>query len=141
MAEAAAAAAGCSVELAMDPTNRCTTMLNNSTLLGIWRQHLADAGFADDPVDPNAGSTDMANVSHEVPTIHPFMAIAPRGTAIHSREFAAHAGGEDGDRVLPNAIRVLAGTALELVREPALVDRAWEELRAAGGGRRRESAA
>jgi amidohydrolase len=141
MADAAAAASGCTVELAVDPKNRCRTMLNNPTLLGVWRRHLDDAGIADDPIDPNAGSTDMANVSHEVPTIHPYLSIAPRGTPGHSREFAAHAGGEDGDRMLPKAIRVLAATAVELIADPGLVDRAWEELRAAGGGRGREPAA
>ena len=140
MAEAAATATGCTVELENDPTNRCRTMLNNPTLLDVWRRHLADAGIEDAPVDPNAGSTDMANVSHEVPTIHPFMAIAPSGTPGHSREFAAHAGGEDGDRMLPAAIRVLAGTAVEIIRQPALVERAWQELRAAGGGRATEPA-
>jgi amidohydrolase len=135
MARAAADATGCTVELQMDPLNRCRTMLNNPTLLGIWRRHLADAGIADDPIDPNAGSTDMANVSHEVPTIHPYLAIAPRGTPGHSREFAAHAGGADGDAMLPKAIRILAGTAIELLDDPALVERAWSELRAQGGGR------
>jgi amidohydrolase len=137
MAEAAATATGCTVELRIDPTNRCRTMLNNPTLLGIWRRHLADAGVNDDPIDPNAGSTDMANVSHEVPTIHPYMAIAPRGTPGHSREFAAHAGGPDGDEMLPKAIRVLAATAVELVEHPELVGRAWDELRKSGGGGRR----
>jgi amidohydrolase len=137
MAEAAASATGCTVELKIDPLNRCRTMLNNPTLLGIWRRHLAEAGVNDDPVDPNAGSTDMANVSHEVPTIHPYMAIAPRGTPGHSREFAARAGGPDGDEMLPKAIRVLATTAVELVEHPELVGRAWEELRQGGGGGRR----
>ena len=136
MAEAAAQATGCTVELKIDPMNRCRTMLNNPTLLGVWRRHLADAGVNDDPIDPNAGSTDMANVSHEVPTIHPYMAIAPRGTPGHSREFAAHAGGEDGDRMLPMAITVLAATGVELLSNPELVERAWQELRAAGGGLR-----
>jgi amidohydrolase len=135
MADAAAAATGCRAELEIDPMNRCRTMVNNPTLLEVWRRHLADAGIADDPIDPNAGSTDMANVSHEVPTIHPYLAIAPRGTAGHSREFAAHAGGPDGDRVLPQAIRVLAATGIELLRTPELVERAWDELRATGGGR------
>ncbi|HET9416824.1 MAG TPA: amidohydrolase [Candidatus Limnocylindria bacterium] len=135
MADAAATATGCTVELALDPRNRCRTMVNNQTLLGVWRRHLADAGIADDPIDPNAGSTDMANVSHEVPTIHPYLQIAPRGTPWHSREAAAHAGGADGDAVLPNAIRILAGTALDLLADPSLVQRAWDELRAAGGGR------
>jgi amidohydrolase len=138
MAEAAAQATGCTVELAIDPLNRCRTMVNNPILLDIWRRHLADAGIADDPIDPNAGSTDMANVSHEVPTIHPYLAIGPRGTPGHSREFAAHAGGEDGDRVLPIAIRILAATGVELLHKPELVDRAWAELDAQGdaGSRR-----
>ncbi len=60
----------------------------------------------------------MANVSHEVPTIHPYLAIAPRGTPGHSREFAEHAGGADGDRVLGDAIRILAATGVELIRNP-----------------------
>ncbi|HEX2843679.1 MAG TPA: M20 family metallopeptidase [Candidatus Limnocylindria bacterium] len=138
MAEAAAAATGCTVQLENDPTNRCRTMLNNPTLLASWRRHMADAGVDDDPVDPNAGSTDMANVSHEVPTIHPYLALAPSGTPGHSRELAALAGGPEGDALLPTAIRLLAGTAVDLLRDPALVDRAWEELRAQGGGRERQ---
>ena len=94
----------------IDPMNRCRTMLNNPTLLEIWRRHLAEAGIADDPIDPNAGSTDMANVSHEVPTIHPYLQIAPRGTPGHSREFAAHAGGADGDaHAGATAIGILGG--------------------------------
>ena len=139
MAEAAAQASGCTAELQMDPLNRCRTMVNNPTLLDVWRRHLVDAGVEDDPIDPNAGSTDMANVSHEVPTIHPYLAIGPRGMPGHSREFAAHAGGEDGDRVLPIAIRVLAATGVELLRNPDMVDRAWQELRASGGGRERSA--
>jgi amidohydrolase len=135
MAGAAADATGCTVELHNDPMNRCRTMLNNPTLLGAWRRHLVDAGRADDPIDPNAGSTDMANVSHEVPTIHPYLQIAPRGTPGHSREFASHAGGPDGDGTLATAIGVLAATTLDLLADPGLVDRAWDELREQGGGR------
>ena len=136
MARAAADVTGCTVEIENDPMNRCRTMLNNPTLLGRWREHLAAAGLDDDPVDPNSGSTDMANVSHEVPTIHPFLAIGPRGTPGHSRELAALAGGPEGDTMLERAIGILAATALDLVHDPALVDRAWDELAAAGGRRR-----
>ena len=135
MAEAAGSATGCTVDVSIDPKNRCRTMVNNPTLLEVWRIHLGETGIVDDPIDPNAGSTDMANVSHEVPTIHPYLQIAPRGTPGHSREFAAHAGGEDGDRMLPKAITVLAATAVDLIHDPALVERAWAELRLAGGGR------
>jgi amidohydrolase len=146
MARAAADGTGCTVELANDPMNRCRTMLNNPTLLAIWRRHLVAAGRSDDPIDPNVGSTDMANVSHEVPTIHPYLAIAPRGTAWHSREAAAHAGGADGDEMLETGIGILARTALDLLADPSLVDSAWDELRRQGGGhgaagRRREHVA
>ena len=142
MARAAAEATGCTVELENDPMNRCRTMINNPTLLGRWREHLAAAGIEDDPVDPNAGSTDMANVSHEVPTIHPFLAIGPRGTPGHSREFATLAGGPAGDAMLSAGIRVLAATVVDVVRDPTLVADAWRELReAGGGGRRREAGA
>jgi amidohydrolase len=134
MADAAAHATGTSAEVTEAP-NRMRTMRNNATLLEIWRRELGVAGWQDGPIDPNAGSTDMANVSHEVPTIHPMMAIAPEGTPGHSREFAAYAVGPGGDEMLPVAIRVLAATGLALLRDPALVERAWSELRAAGGGR------
>lgn len=137
MADAAARATGTTVEVTEAP-NRMRTMVNNQVLLEIWRRELEAAGWQDGPIDMNAGSTDMANVSHEVPTIHPMLAIAPEGTPGHSREFAAHAGGAGGDEMLPIAIRVLAATGVELLRQPALVERAWAELRAQeGGGRER----
>lgn len=119
--------------MAEDPMNRCRTMVNNGVLLDVWRRHLAAAGWEDGPLDPNTGSTDMTNVSHRLPTIHPTMAIAPEGTPGHSREFAGHAGGEGGDGMLPVAMRVLAASAVELLRTPAVVDQAWEELRGRAG--------
>ena len=124
MADAAASATGCAVEITEDPTNRCRTMLNNPTLIEVWRRHLAAAGEEDGPVDPNAGSTDMANVSHELPTIHPYLEIAPAGTPGHSHEFADHAGGPDGDAMLALGIRVLAASTIELLERPELVERA-----------------
>jgi amidohydrolase len=138
MADAAARATETTVDVTEAP-NRMRTMVNNQTLLEIWRRELTSAGWEDGPIDMNAGSTDMANVSHEVPTIHPMMAIAPKDTPGHSREFAEHAGGPDGDAMLPIAIRVLAATAVELIERPELVERAWAELTAAGGGNRRRS--
>ena len=135
MADAAALATGTTVEVTAAP-NRMRTMVNNQVLLEIWRRELAAAGWQDGPIDMNAGSTDMANVSHEVPTIHPMMAIAPEGTPGHSREFAEHAAGPGGDEMLPVAIRVLAATGIELLRNPAQVERAWTELKGQGAGGR-----
>ena len=131
MADAAAAATGCTVSYVESPRNRCRTMLNNPTLLRLYRRHLAEAGVEDGPIDPNMGSTDMGNVSHEVPAIHPMLAIAPEGTPGHSREFSTYAAGPRGDETLMLAGRVLAATALDLVADPALVQQAWSEFRVA----------
>lgn len=140
MAEAAASATGCSVEVTEDPTSRCRTMLNSPTLLGTWRGALARAGVEDGPIDPNVGSTDMANVSHEVPTIHPYLSIAPAGTPGHSHAFAEAAGGPGGDAMLGLGIRLLTETVVEMIRSPELVDRAWDEHEAQGGRARRARA-
>ena len=133
MADAAAAATGCTVTYVESPTNRCRTMVTNPTLARLFRDHLERAGWPVGPPDPNAGSTDMANVSHEVPTIHPAVAIAPEGTPGHSREFSDYARGPNGDAALVASARALAATAVDLVRDPSLVDAAWAELRAATG--------
>ncbi len=69
--------------------------------------YVANAGRArprrcDDPRAGPAwsGSTDMGNVSYLVPSIHPMIQVAPPGVPIHTPEFAAYAGGEEGDRAV-----------------------------------------
>jgi len=130
IAEAAAAAAGCTVTFRGAPSNRTRTMLNNPTLLDLWRKHLTEVGWEDGPVPPSLGSTDMTNVSYVVPTIHPYLAVAPPDVALHTREFSQHAVGPRADRALMIAARLLAGVALNLFAEPRLVEQARSELRA-----------
>ena len=129
-AEAAAASAGCTVTFRESLGNRTRTMLNNPTLLALCRKHLAAAGWQDGPIPPPLGSTDMTNVSHVVPTIHPYLASALAGVPLHSREFTQYAGGETGERALMTAARILGGVALDLFDAPELVQAAWAELRA-----------
>src|SRR5262249_53523768 len=128
--EAAAAAAGCTVTFRGSPSNRTRTMLNNPTLLDLWRKHLAEVGWEDGPVPPSLGSTDMTNVSHGVPTIHPHLAVPPPDGALPTGEFRQHAVGPQADRALMVAARLLAGVALNLFAEPRLVEQARWELRA-----------
>ena len=47
-----------------------------------------------------AGSTDMGNISHRVPSIHPMLAAAPLHCTIHNPEFSEHARAESGDRAV-----------------------------------------
>lgn len=54
----------------------------------------------------------MGNVSHEVPSIHPMIAVAPRGVAIHTPEFARLARSEAGDRAVLDGAKALACTVI-----------------------------
>ncbi|HEX4079450.1 MAG TPA: M20 family metallopeptidase [Rhizomicrobium sp.] len=91
-----------------------------------------------------AGSTDMGNVSHRVPSIHPMLAVAPRDVIIHNAEFARWAASERGDAAVIDGAKSLAQTALDLMCEPALLERvrsdfaATEELSKSAIARLRE---
>jgi amidohydrolase len=130
MAQAAAAAAGCTVDLDHPRAGRSRTMVNNAVLGRLFAANMEAAGWAEDGGGTrSSGSTDMGDVSHEVPSIHPHMACAPKGTPGHSREFSAYAGGPEGERTLLAAAGILGATLLDLLRDPALLEEAWRELR------------
>lgn len=70
-------------------------------------------------VDPRSGghrvvgSTDMGNVSHLVPTIHPMIASAPRGSVIHTADFAARSVSGMADRAVVDGAKAMAMTAVD----------------------------
>jgi len=70
-----------------------------------------------------AGSTDMGNVSHHIPSIHPMLAAAPPRINIHNREFADYAGSELGDEAAIDGAKILAMTAIEFLYDPDLRER------------------
>jgi hypothetical protein len=74
----------------------------------------------------------MGNVSQVVPTIHPYLAVATPGTALHTSAFADQCIGPGADAALRLAIRTLAATAVDLVAEPELVSRARVAFTEAG---------
>ena len=67
-----------------------------------------------------AGSTDMGNVSHLVPSIHPMLAAAPPKVVIHNPEFAQWAGSEMGDLAALDGAKTLALTAAEFLLDKKL---------------------
>ena len=66
------------------------------------------------------GSTDMGNVSHRVPSIHPMLAAAPLHCTIHNPEFAKWAASELGDAAAIDGAKALAMTALDFLFDAAL---------------------
>jgi amidohydrolase len=74
-----------------------------------------------------SGSTDMGNVSQVVPSLQPFIAIAPTTISVHSPEFAAAAASEEGHRGLIDAAKAMALTAIDLL-EPAAMSKVKGEF-------------
>ena len=97
-------------------------------------ESLGRAFFPFDKLPPGVqGSTDMGNVSHRVPSIHPMIAASPPNVSIHNAEFAKWAGSELGDRAVVDGAKALAMTALDFLCDPGLRS---EVARAFAAGRR-----
>ena len=89
----------------------CELYAGNSERLG---RHVATPGEGDEVV----GSTDMGNVSYAVPSIHPMIAVAPKGVSIHTPEFALHAAGPAGDAAVVDGAKAMAMTVADLWSSP-----------------------
>lgn len=59
------------------------------------------------------GSTDMGNISHLVPSIHPMISSAPTGTAIHTLDFAKASVTQQADRAVIDGAKAMAMTAID----------------------------
>jgi amidohydrolase len=120
--EGGATACGCTMTHTWDQTPYAD-MVTNRPLIDSYSRFSSSIGrevheaSADHAV---VGSTDMGNVSHLVPSIHPMIAIAPRGTAIHTAEFAAYAISQEADRAIIDGAKAMALTALDMWTNSAL---------------------
>ena len=64
------------------------------------------------------GSTDLGNVSHLVPSIHPMIASAPSGTSIHTKQFAQFARSPMADKAVLDGAKAMAMTAIDYWTSP-----------------------
>jgi aminobenzoyl-glutamate utilization protein B len=81
--------------------------------------------------DPNqpAASTDVGDVSWNVPTIGFSAATWPAGTAAHSWQAAATSGTSIGQQGMVVAAKAIALTAIDLFTDPALVQAAKDDFK------------
>ncbi|MFZ0634398.1 MAG: amidohydrolase [Candidatus Acidiferrales bacterium] len=70
-----------------------------------------------------AASTDMGNVSHAIPSIHPMIGINSLPAANHQPEFAAHCITETADKAVLDGSLAMAFTAIDLAQQPKLKER------------------
>lgn len=118
------AALACGVEIGVAARAGYKNMQNNLTLARRFGAALEALGRKPRERDPSvgAGSTDMGDVSHAVPSIHPYLAICDEGeTLCHQRAFAACARSERGLETARVAAKALARTTLDLLEDGALL--------------------
>jgi len=121
--EAGAVATGCSLEIT-DLSPRYTDYVPDEPLLAAWRANAEALGRsfpADDAGMPvPTFSTDMANVSKVVPTIHPLVGLETGGAVIHEPAFAEAAVGPSAPRALVDGALSMAWTAIDAATDPTL---------------------
>ncbi|OLR93318.1 amidohydrolase [Actinokineospora bangkokensis] len=103
----------------------------NEALADRFAEHLPFALALPTP-GVQLGSSDMGNVSVEVPAIHPFLAITGPGGSDHTPEFARAAAGPRAREVVLAAAEALAHTAADVLLDDGLRERAWAEFRERG---------
>lgn len=133
-ARGAAMATGVEVSLSVRAGYR--EMNNNMTIAQRFGAALSDLGrpalVGDATV--GAGSTDMGDVSHALPSIHPWLAICEPGEAMcHQHAFATAAISPRGLQTMAIAAKALARTAAELIHDGELLAAAKAEHAAARG--------
>jgi amidohydrolase len=131
--EAGALATGCTVDIKWAMAD----YLDLKTSMPIARSYEANMNAVGRKFFPleklpggSAGSTDMGNVSHRVPSIHPMISCAPPNVVIHNPEFARWAGGELGDKACIDGAKALAMTAIDYMLDADLRQAARDEFAA-----------
>lgn len=74
------------------------------------------------------GSTDAGDISHAVPTAHPYIKIGPDDLIGHTVPFREAANSPEGYAALVTGARVLARTGLRLLTDAALLQKTKDEF-------------
>jgi len=105
-------------------------MRNNIIMANLYITNMETLGRSVKLTNPDQsfGSTDMGNVSQLVPSIHPSVAIAPRGVSIHSPRFSEAAASEKGIQGMIDAAKAIAMTIVDLLSNPEIVNQIKKEF-------------
>jgi metal-dependent amidase/aminoacylase/carboxypeptidase family protein len=132
--QAGATAAGCDFEFEwQDPAY--AELVENDPLIDRYVANARRLGREPEPPDRRSqvvGSTDMGNVSHLVPSIHPMIKVAPAEVSIHTPVFADYAASPDGDQAVLDGAKALALTVADLWSDAALRADAQRDLSVSG---------
>lgn len=127
-ARGAALATGTQLEIINYETNFANLITNNK-LSQTYEKHLKSLGVTDIRDKESHGSTDMGDVSHCCPTIHPYFPLTTKHLVGHSIEFACATIQEEAYKGMKEAVLSMSLTALEILENPELLNEIKEEFK------------
>ncbi len=105
-------------------------LVTNESLSQVFSENLTSLGV--DPVEihekSEGGSSDIGNVSIQIPVIHPYFKICDEPYACHTNEFREAALSEQGRDGMILAAKALALTAYDLLTKPDVLDKIKQEF-------------
>jgi amidohydrolase len=128
-AEAAAMATGTKAHGEIEGCYK--NLINNLSIARRYAAHTESLGVhsPEAPQDLPTGSTDMGDISHAMPAIHPMFAVARRGEgSCHEDAFVAHADSSRGYEAMIRVAKGLAMTAYDLLSDGELMAAAQAEF-------------
>ena len=130
--QGAALQTGCTGLLEPAQRNLVDNIIPTPSFDAVYRRCLESLGEKVNDEDSGPlGSSDVGNVSQVIPVIQPMIRISDVPVAGHSVEKREACRSENGLRSIALGAKALALTALELLTDPALLQRIREEHRAA----------
>lgn len=118
--EAAAMATGCQVEI----TNTAPSydnLLSNEVIASLFAENMKYFNLSFAKTTKLSGSTDMGNVSHVVPSIHPKYAIGSSRESIHTRSFTNLTNTPASHEATLTMAKCMAHTCLDILSSDKLL--------------------
>lgn len=104
-------------------------LVTNEVLSNVFTKRLKDMGVEEIyPAEKSFGSSDMGNVSHVCPTIHPYFAISDEPIVIHTKEFAEATIQPFAYKEMSKTIGALVMTAIDIIEDENLLKEIKKEF-------------
>jgi len=124
--EAGALATGAKLEI-VGGNKPYADMIHDPDIAELFRRNSESLGRsfeeADAAIKKAAASTDMGNVSHVIPSIHPMISIDSLPAVNHQKEFADKCATDSADQAVYDGALAMAWTAIDLATEDSVRNR------------------
>jgi len=123
MVQGAALQTGCTGLLEPTQRNLVENIIPTPSFDAVYERVLETLGETVPAYDGHSlGSSDVGNVSQVIPVIQPMIPVSDTPAAGHSVEKLAACRSEKGLKIIETGAKALALTALELIRDPGLLE-------------------